>query len=123
MFNLWILNATIYKKNKFFVPIKPYVIFTEFVVLTFCPDGLTVLFIRQIEGNVIILIVHIVNFSKSVTVPDGLKTGKVVPIHKNGNKRDFANYRPISLVRILDKILEKSEKPTIRLLREVLNYI
>jgi len=32
---------------------------------------------------------------------------KIVPIHKSGDKTDFLNYRPISLVGIIAKILEK----------------
>ena len=34
------------------------------------------------------------------------KTAKVVPVHKKGSKLDFSNYRSISFLSNLDKILE-----------------
>ena len=39
--------------------------------------------------------------------PTLLKTAKVIPIHKKDSKSNFTNYRPISLLSDLDKILEK----------------
>ena len=39
--------------------------------------------------------------------PTLLKTAKVIPTHKNESKLDYTNYRPISLLSNLDKILEK----------------
>ena len=39
--------------------------------------------------------------------PSALKIVKVVPVHKKDSKLDFSNYRPISLLSNLDKILEK----------------
>ena len=39
--------------------------------------------------------------------PDLLKIVKVVPIHKGGSTQDVNNYRPISLLSIFDKIIEK----------------
>ena len=36
-----------------------------------------------------------------------LKTAKVIPMHKKDSKSNFTNYRPISLLSNLDKILEK----------------
>ena len=39
--------------------------------------------------------------------PDTLKVAKLIPIHKSGAQDDPANYRPISILSILSKILEK----------------
>ena len=39
--------------------------------------------------------------------PNLLKLVKVVPIHKGGSTKDINNYRPISLLSIFDKIIEK----------------
>ena len=39
--------------------------------------------------------------------PSALKIAKVVPVCKMDSKLDFSNYRPISLLSNLEKILEK----------------
>jgi hypothetical protein len=39
--------------------------------------------------------------------PDGLKFAIVMPIYKQGEKTDVANYRPISLITTFAKIVEK----------------
>ena len=39
--------------------------------------------------------------------PDALKISEIVPIYKAGSKMDVANYRPISLISNLAKILER----------------
>ena len=51
---------------------------------------------------------HLFNLSfKTGFIPDKFKLAKVVPIFKSGNKNEFTNYRPISLLTSLSKILEK----------------
>ena len=35
------------------------------------------------------------------------KVAKVTPIHKDGDKSDMNNYRPISVISIIAKIMEK----------------
>ena len=62
--------------------------------------------------NVIVSIakplVHIFNLSLSCGVfPDHMKIAKIVPIFKNGQKTEFTNYRPISILTQFSKILEK----------------
>ena len=39
--------------------------------------------------------------------PDPIKIVKVIPIHKGGSMQDINNFRPISLLSIFDKIIEK----------------
>ena len=40
-------------------------------------------------------------------IPDKWKIGKVTPLHKSGSKDDVNDFRPISVLTILSKILEK----------------
>ena len=39
--------------------------------------------------------------------PASLKSAKIVPIYKSGDKSDVSNYRPISILSPISKILEK----------------
>ena len=43
----------------------------------------------------------------SGTFPSRMKIAKVIPIHKKGSHHDINNYRPISLLPVLSKCLEK----------------
>ena len=56
----------------------------------------------------LIILPHIINISLLTGVyPDLLKIAKIIPIHKGGSTQDINNYRPISLLSIFDKIIEK----------------
>ena len=49
----------------------------------------------------------IINQSVSTGIfPDSLKTAKVIPIHKKDEKTIMSNYRPISILPVLSKIIE-----------------
>ena len=39
--------------------------------------------------------------------PDSLRVSKVNPIYKEGDREDFSNYRPISLLPVLGKVYER----------------
>ena len=53
------------------------------------------------------------NLSISVGVfPTLWKTAKVIPLFKPGEKSDYNNYRPISLLPIFSKVMEKHVKST-----------
>jgi hypothetical protein len=39
--------------------------------------------------------------------PDDWKLAKITPVFKDGNKHDCENYRPISVISVVAKILEK----------------
>ena len=56
-----------------------------------------------IEGLTIIINLSILEGK----VPDLLKVAKIIPVYKNGDTCSPSNYRPISLLSIFDKILEK----------------
>ena len=49
-------------------------------------------------------------FNLSITtgaVPDEMKTAGVIPLYKSGAHNVFTNYRPVSIVPVLSKMLEK----------------
>ena len=53
-------------------------------------------------------ITHIINLSlKTAAVPQKLKIAKVTPVYKKDEKTDPGNYRPISLLSTINKIMEK----------------
>lgn len=39
--------------------------------------------------------------------PKCLKLTKVIPVHKKGVKSDYANYRPVSIIPVISKVLER----------------
>ena len=52
---------------------------------------------------------HLINLSlTSGTVPNDWKIAKVTPIHKSGSIDDYNNFRPISVLPVLSKILERA---------------
>ena len=56
-------------------------------------------------GSLIIVLIN--ETITSGTFPDVLKKAKVIPIFKKGDPSNLNNYRPISLLPVLSKILEK----------------
>ena len=55
-----------------------------------------------------VAVVYIVNKSLAHGIfPSELKMAKIIPIHKSGDKDKIENYRPISLLPVFSKILEK----------------
>lgn len=44
---------------------------------------------------------------KTGTFPQKMKIAKVIPLYKTGDKHNFTNYRPVSLLSQFSKILEK----------------
>lgn len=42
------------------------------------------------------------------SVPDDLKTARITPIFKSGNKQELDNYRPISVLPVVSKLLERA---------------
>ena len=54
------------------------------------------------------LLVYLYNLSfQTGCVPDKLKVAKVISVFKKGDRFQPANYRPISLLSIFDKLIEK----------------
>ena len=52
-------------------------------------------------------LVKIINISIHQGIfPQAFKAAKVIPIHKKGSKSDKSNYRPISILPLLSKLIE-----------------
>ena len=73
------------------------------------PDGISPRLIKEAKHELLLPLQHIFNMSLQKSVfPDGWKKANVVPIFKNkGNPTDPNNYRPISLLNVLAKLMEK----------------
>ena len=72
------------------------------------PYSIPLKLLSLIPDLIILPLAYIINMSFLTGVyPNLLKIVKVIPIHKGGSTQDVNNYRPISLLSIFDKIIEK----------------
>jgi hypothetical protein len=71
-------------------------------------DGISMSLLKKISVNIFVPLSHIFNLSIQQGIfPDKLKISRTVPIFKSGNAELCDNYRPISLLSSLSKILER----------------
>ena len=72
------------------------------------PDGLSALFLKQVPVEIAEPLTYIYNQSLSTgSFPAAWKRSNVTPVHKGGESDDPGNYRPISVVPVVAKVLEK----------------
>ena len=72
------------------------------------PCSIPIKLIKLVSDNISIPLSDICNTSFNQGIfPERNKIAKVIPIHKNGSPKDVNNYRPISLLSVFSKILEK----------------
>lgn len=72
------------------------------------PDNIKISDIKAIGENISPAIADLINCSvQKGLYPDDLKVGCVRPVYKKGKRSDFSNYRPITLLSSIDKIVEK----------------
>ncbi len=71
-------------------------------------DGLNMILVKSLSRELSIPLSKVINKSLSTgMVPEDMKLAKVVPLYKAKNKELFTNYRPISLLPVFSKLLEK----------------
>ena len=71
-------------------------------------DGIRPGMLKKCATTLMDPLTHIMNLSfKKGIVPDCLKLAKVMPVYKKEDKTVTGNYRPVALLSILDKIMEK----------------
>ena len=72
------------------------------------PYSIPIVLLKTLRNVISYPLEVLFNFSfTSGTVPDQFKIARVTPIHKKGSVFDVSNYRPISLLSIFNKIIEK----------------
>lgn len=71
-------------------------------------DGIRAVDIKRLSDRIVSAIARLINACVSTgTYPKELKTGIVRPIHKGGSVSDYGKYRPITILPVIDKIVEK----------------
>ena len=72
-------------------------------------DGIKSKFLKDGANVIKSSITHIINLSiETGTVPDELKYAVVKPLFKKGSRLEVGNYRPVSILCIISKILERA---------------
>lgn len=71
-------------------------------------DNLSNSLLKHIKDEIVSPLTHLFNLSLSTgTFPDSWKMAVVCPVYKGGLRQSIDNYRPISLLGVFSKILEK----------------
>jgi hypothetical protein len=71
-------------------------------------NGLSTIILSKCSLTVSTPLRHVIQLSlMNGIVPVQLKIAKVIPLHKSGDKLSLDNYRPISLLSVFSKVLEK----------------
>ena len=72
-------------------------------------DGIPARFIKDAAEVIKGPITYIVNlFLRSGIFPNEMKLAKVIPLHKKKSRLDVGNYRPVSILSVVSKVLEKT---------------
>ena len=71
-------------------------------------DDISCKLLKDTVNYIVKPLTKIINLSLSCgKFPEKMKTAKVIPIFKTGQDNKFNNYRPISLLPVFSKVLEK----------------
>ena len=75
---------------------------------TFGLDEIDTYIIKLIKSEILPALTHIVNLSLSSNeFPSAWKKSKIIPLHKKGDTLNPKNYRPVAIIPIFSKILER----------------
>ena len=81
-------------------------------------DNLPPRLLKESASTIAPPLTHIINLSmRSGLIPSEWKSAKIIPIHKSGPRSSFDNYRPISVLPAISKVME-----TI-IHRQVMNFL
>ena len=71
-------------------------------------DTISVSIVKESIGIISEPLTHIINLSiQSGIVPDRMKIARVIPVFKSGDSSLLTNYRPVSVLPVFSKLLEK----------------
>ena len=71
-------------------------------------DGIPSKFVKDAAPIIAYPLCHIINLSLiQGSVPDSLKSARVIPLFKKNDKTEVGNYRPVSIVNVISKNLER----------------
>ena len=72
-------------------------------------DEIPAKFLKKGASEIKGVITYLVNLSiRKNEFPDELKFAKIKPLHKKNKKTEVENYRPVSMLCIISKILERA---------------
>lgn len=75
------------------------------------PDGIQMRPIKYVLDLIAELLAHMYNLVLSTGIfPTNMQLAKVTAIYKSGDKNNLSNYRPISILPVFSKCLEKNNK-------------
>lgn len=71
--------------------------------------GIDTVFLKKYKDVLTIPITRIINLSLDENIfPSTLKTAIVTPVYKSGDRQEVSNYRPISILPAISKVVEKA---------------
>ena len=71
-------------------------------------DELKPVIMKNVKHCIAKPLTHICNLSfKTGVFPQQMKTANVVPIYKSGDEKMFSNYRPVSVIPVFFKLIER----------------
>lgn len=72
------------------------------------PDGIPAFVLKEIIYTILPILTILINKCLDLGIfPNSLKVARVTPVLKKGNPQNLTNYRPISILPIFSKIIEK----------------